>query len=253
MAWNADDLDARMREIVENLRRAELSVTQREEQIAEHARLAKEKRTQVASKLREGGPESDEFLSLVRELNDPGGRSIQIMAPELAAAIWARKNVREVEGLLLLILSSPKARQSVWLTRPIYNPETGVLPESGAHIRKKLIEAAEYPNPPDPARLCAEKLMDAFERVARGFVVTPDVSAMIVDTLEAGAPRLDRSEDSAEARKGRRRRKELGISRPRGKPKAEKKPAPKEEAPAEGASEGADDIGGEEPKLNGHK
>ena len=99
--------------------------------------------------------------------------------------------------------------------------------------------------------------MDAFERVAReinlGFVVTPDVSAMIVDTLEAGAPRLERSEDSAEARKGRRRRKELGISRPRGKPKAEKKPAPKEEAPAEGASEGADDIGGEEPKLNGQQ
>ena len=156
MAGNADDLDARMREIVENLRRAKPSVTQREEQIAEYARLAKEKRTQVASKLRGGRPKSDEFLSFgSRAKRSRRPDQIQIMAPELAAAIWARKNVCEVEGLLLLILSSPKARQSVWLTRPIYNPETGVLPKSGAHIRRnglKLRNTQTHRTPQDYAR-----------------------------------------------------------------------------------------------------
>ena len=58
MAGKADDLDARMREIVENLHRAELSVTQREEQIAEYARLAKEKRTPSCIKTSRGSARS---------------------------------------------------------------------------------------------------------------------------------------------------------------------------------------------------
>jgi ParB family transcriptional regulator, chromosome partitioning protein len=62
-----DDLEARLWTIVENLHRAELTVAERAAQIAEYARLSKEKRdaavlAQLAPKLQGGRPEGGERL-----------------------------------------------------------------------------------------------------------------------------------------------------------------------------------------------
>jgi hypothetical protein len=95
----------------------------------------------------------DGFLPVVTELSDPGGRSIVALVPELAAAIRGRKNKREAEALLLFILSSPKATQHVWLTRPLYNPETGALPRPSNHIKKQWLDSAGIPPGPERRRL----------------------------------------------------------------------------------------------------
>jgi hypothetical protein len=159
---------------------------------------------------------NDEFLPLVKELSDPGGRSIVALVPELVAAIRARKNKGEAEALLLFILSSPKATQHVWLTRPLYNPKTGVLPRPSNHTKKQWLDAAGIP--PGPERHRLEDAIDVYAFLTGGFPVTKEVSAEIVNKLAAWAPRY--KEESATVRKARRQRAKLGNSRPSGHPKA---------------------------------
>jgi hypothetical protein len=136
------------------------------------------------------------FPSLVNELSDPGGRSIVALVPELVSAIRATRNTREAEALLLFILTSPKATQNVWLTRPIYNPETGALPEPSNHIKKQWLDAAGIP--PGSERQCLEDALDVYAHLTGGFLVTKELSAAIVDKVAAGAPRY---EDNATVRK----------------------------------------------------
>jgi hypothetical protein len=157
-----------------------------------------------------------QFLVLVNELSDPRGRSIVALVPELAAAIRNRKNKRDAEALLLFILSSPKATQHVWLTRPVYNSKKPwALPEPSNHIKKRWLGAAGHPLGPERRRL--EDAMDAAARASGGF--SGEIFAAIVDKLAASAPRLPRSEDSATARQARRQRAKLGLSRPPGRPR----------------------------------
>src|ERR1700758_4437065 len=128
MAGCANDLDARMREIINTIRGAGLTAQERQEQTAEYWRLVEERRKEISSaerqKPKEERPKMAKLLafktaklrSLVHELNDPGGRSIMTLVPELAAALRSRKNNRDVEALLLAILNSRATTQHKWLT-----------------------------------------------------------------------------------------------------------------------------------------
>lgn len=152
----------------------------------------------------------DRLRPLLDELARRDGCSIVALVPELVAAVRARKNKREAEALLLFILSSPKAIEHVWLTRPVYNPESGALPEPSNHIKKQWLDAAGQP--PGPQRRCLDDAIDTAARLTGGFRA---VSAAVVDKLAASAPAY---EDNATARKARRQRARLDIPRPPGHP-----------------------------------
>lgn len=113
------DLDARMWEISENLHRAELTVSQRAEQVAEFVRLAKEKRerevsAQVAPKPNGGRPESGERLA-ARELGITReevrrAEKIDSITPEAKEA--AREaGIDDNQSALLSVAREPPERQ----------------------------------------------------------------------------------------------------------------------------------------------
>jgi len=120
-------LDARMWEIAENLHRAELTVQERSDQIAEWIELAKEKRedervsSQVAKKPQGGRPESG-VNAASRELGlekDDAYRAVKIASIAAEAKEAAREAGIDSQAALLKVAAAATPREQVDAVRTI--------------------------------------------------------------------------------------------------------------------------------------
>jgi hypothetical protein len=204
------DLDARMREIIANLHRDELTVQQREQQIAEYGRLVEEKWA-VLAELRSKQPEtakfeqldlSNEWKALIKKLWERDDLSISDLLGEIVGAVKSSKSNALAERALHLVFYSPKVqRLPVRLLEP-----ANILPERQAVTA--MIDAARL----SPGSV---DVISAALRVATKTYGGLELSK-IMRALDAHP---DKQDDEASAQRAKRGWKKLGVQRKIGRPK----------------------------------
>jgi hypothetical protein len=208
MAGSANDLGARMREIIESLHRAKLTLQQREGQIAEYWRLVKEKRAVL--EIRSKQPEtakfeqldlSNEWKELIMKFWERDDLLISDLLGETVAAVKSSKSSSMAQRALLLIFHSPKVHRLGTLLQP-----TNVLPERQAATA--MVDAARLPRG-------SVDTVSAALRIATSALGGLDVSQFL-KALDA-AP--DRETDEASAQRAKRGLKKLGTPRKVGRPR----------------------------------
>jgi hypothetical protein len=198
-----------MREIIDNLHRTELTVLQREEQIAEYWRLVKEKRD-VLAELRSKKPEtakfeqldlSAEWKELIRKFWERDDLLISDLLGEIVATVKSSKNNSIAQRGMLLIFLSPKVHRLGMLLQP-----TNVLPERQAATA--MVDAKRLPRG-------SVDTVSAALRIATSALGGLDVSQFLkaLDAIPG------RENDEASSQRAKRGWKKLGSPRKIGRPR----------------------------------